>query len=190
MKQRARTYFILADQYFETSVLLLKTLIKNGNENIGIGKSMEEAERKMLENVLVSDITLFIPTLLNCYQSMELFIKGILLLNNVEIQENHEVSNMIKQLEKIYTRQSDIYKSINSFYKHQIEIIKNFNADNKITTTKDLYEALRYPEKNKNKFSYDALKYNGDEGIMQFSIILKKMQRVKSIIIKEFNENF
>lgn len=81
---------------------------------------MEEAERKMLENLLVNDIALFIPTLLNCYQSMELFIKGILLLNNGEIQENHEVSNMIKQLEKLYTRKSDIYKSINSFYKHQI----------------------------------------------------------------------
>ncbi len=73
MIDKARDYFIMADQYLETSKLLLETMINSGNSNFGIGKS--EAESEMLKNAMKSDSTLLLPTLFTCYQRIELFIK-------------------------------------------------------------------------------------------------------------------
>ncbi|MBQ7140513.1 MAG: HEPN domain-containing protein [Bacilli bacterium] len=45
----------------------------------------------MCKNVLKSDATLLIPTIFNSYQSLELFLKGLLLLNGVKIENAHKV---------------------------------------------------------------------------------------------------
>lgn len=190
MKSRAKSYFVLADKYLETASLLLNVLINNGNSNCGIGLSEAEAEENMKNNVLNSDLTLFIPTIFNCYQSTELFIKGLLLLNSIEIKETHEVSDLITQIKQLYGDKSVIYKEINKFYKFQVEIIKKFKKTNSITTTQELYEALRYPENNKNhkKYQYFDLMYNGDLGIESFKTILKKIDAIKAAILEEYNK--
>lgn len=192
MKSRAKSYFVLADQYLETASLLLNVLINNGNSNCGIGLSEVEAEENMKNNVLNSDLTLFIPTIFNCYQSTELFIKGLLLLNSIEIKETHEVSDLIIQIKQLYGDKSLIYKEINKFYKFQVEIIKKFKKTNSITTTQELYEALRYPENNKNnkKYQYFDLMYNGNLGIKSFKTILKKIYAIKVAILEEYNKKY
>ena len=52
MKDRARRYFLLGDQYLETSKLLLETLINNNNSNVGFGSTQEEAYEEMRKKVL------------------------------------------------------------------------------------------------------------------------------------------
>lgn len=192
MKKRAKEYFLLADQYLETAKLTLEVLIENDNSNAGFGTTQEEAEKQMRENVLKSDVTLFIPTVFNAYQSTELFLKGLLLLNEKEITDTHEVSNMITEIKKIYTETSDVYRKINNFYNAQIEIIKNFKKSNNITTNKELYEALRYPEniKNNKTYDYNDLQYNGDIGIKNFELLRKRIQEVKDVILKEYNDKY
>lgn len=192
MKSRSKSYFILADQYLETAKLLLNVLINNGNSNCGIGLNKIEAEENMKNNVLNSDLTLLIPTIFNCYQSTELFIKGLLLLNGIEIKETHEVSDLITQIKQLYGDKSLIYKEITKFYKFQVEIIKKFKKTNSITTTQELYEALRYPENNKNykKYQYFDLMYNGDLGIESFKTILKKVDTLKNAVLEEFNNKY
>lgn len=192
MKKRAKEYFLLADQYLETAKLTLEVLIENDNSNAGFGTTQEEAEKQMRENVLKSDVTLFIPTVFNAYQSTELFLKGLLLLNGKEITDTHEVSNMITEIKNIYTETSDVYRKINNFYNAQIEIIKNFKKSNNITTNKELYEALRYPEniKNNKTYDYNDLQYNGDIGIKNFELLRKRIQEVKDVILKEYNDKY
>lgn len=191
-KDRSKKYFILADQYLETSKLLLKFLINNDNSNCGIGLNESEAEGNMERNVLNSDLTLFIPTIFSCYQSTELFIKGLLLFNGIEFKETHEVSDLISQIKIIYGENTMLYKEINNFYKYQVEIIRKFKKTNSITTTKELYEALRYPENNKNqkKYQYSDLMYNGNLGIESFKSILKKIDAIKIAILEEFNNKY
>lgn len=192
MKKRAKEYFLLADQYLETAKLTLDVLIENDNSNAGFGATQEEAEKQMRENVLKSDITLFVPTVFNAYQSTELFLKGLLLLNGIEITDTHEVANMISEIKNKYTEKSDVYKKINNFYNAQIEIIKNFKKNNNITNNKELYESLRYPENIKKNKSYDYndLHYNGEIGIKNFELLRKRIQEVKDVILKEYNEKY
>lgn len=193
MKDRARKYFLLADQYLETSKLLLESLINNDNSNAGFGLTQEEAYEEMRKNVLKSDATLLIPTIFNSYQSLELFLKGLLLLNGIEADNTHEVSDMIAKIKGIYGDKSDIYKKIRVFYKEQVDILKNYKKTNNITTTKELYESLRYPEDNSlaiKEYDYFDLKYNGDLGIRNFKVLLKRLCEVKEVILKEYHEKY
>lgn len=193
MKDRAKKYFLLADQYFETSKLLLEILINNDNSNAGFGTTQEEAYEEMYKNVLKSDATLLIPTIFNSYQSLELFLKGLLLLNGIEIDNTHEASDMIIKVRNIYGQKSDIYKKIRVFYKEQVKIIKDYKKNNRITTTKELYESLRYPENNSlpiKEYDYFDLNYNGDFGIKNFKVLLKRLCEIKYVISKECNEKY
>lgn len=193
MKDRARRYFLLGDQYLETSKLLLETLINNNNSNAGFGSTQEEAYEEMRKNVLKSDATLLMPTIFNCYQSLELVLKGLLLLNGIEVGNTHEVSDMIAKINGIYGDKSDIYKKTRAFYKEQVDILKNYKKTNNITTTKELYESLRYPEDNSltiKEYDYFDLKYNGDFGIRNFKVLLKRICEVKEVILKEYHEKY
>ena len=193
MSDRVKSYFLLADQYLETSKLLLETIIENGNSNCGIGKTESEAHKNMIKNVLKSDSILLIPAVFNSYQCMELFLKGILLLNKIEIDDTHEVTEMIEKIKMLYGEKSNIYKKVKAFYKEQMEIIKKFKKTNNITSTKELYESLRYPENNlvdfnkRKKYNYDDLKYNGDYGIDNFKLLLKRLNEIKEVILLEYH---
>lgn len=186
---KAKDYFIMADQYLETSKLLLKTMINSGNSTIGFGLSEIEAETNMKNNSVKSDSTLFLPALFNCYQGVELFIKGLLYLNNNEFKNTHEISNMINGLKNVYGEKHNVYISFYNFYKYQLKIIEKFKNSNNITTMKELYEALRYPENNdRNKsYCYIDLRYNGDYGIEMFSKLLEKIDKLKDVVLSEFN---
>ena len=193
MKDRARKYFLLADQYLETSKLLLESLINNDNSNAGFGLTQVEAYEEIRKNVLKSDATLLIPTIFNSYQSLELFLKGLLLLNGIEADNTHEVSDMIAKINGIYGDKSDIYKKIRAFYKEQVDILKNYKKTNNITTTKELYESLRYPEDNSlaiKEYDYFDLKYNGDLGIRNFKVLLKRLCEVKEVILNKYHEKY
>lgn len=193
MKDRARKYFLLADQYLETSKLLLESLINNDNSNAGFGLTQVEAYEEIRKNVLKSDATLLIPTIFNSYQSLELFLKGLLLLNGIEADNTHEVSDMIAKINGIYGDKSDIYKKIRAFYKEQVDILKNYKKTNNITITKELYESLRYPEDNSlaiKEYDYFDLKYNGDLGIRNFKVLLKRLCEVKEVILNKYHEKY
>ena len=193
MSDRVKSYFLLADQYLETSKLLLETLIQNNNSNCGLGSTEYEAHENMIKNVLKSDSTLLTPAIFNSYQCMELFLKGILLLNKIEIDDTHEVTEMIEKIKMLYGEKSNIYKKVKAFYKEQMEIIKTFKKTNNITSTKELYESLRYPENNsinldkRKKYNYYDLKYNGDYGIDNFKLLLKRLNEVKKVILLEYH---
>ena len=190
MKKRAKRYFLLGDQYFETAKLLLETLINNGNSNAGIGKTEEEAYKQMVENVSKSDLYLFVPAIFNCLQSTELFIKGLLLLNNIEINDTHDVQKLLEKIKNSYTENSAVFKEFKRMYYSQENILKEFKKDNNITNSRDLYMSLRYPEKNDKKhteYLFNSLMYNGEEGIKLFSSILENLEEIKNVVLIEYN---
>ena len=188
LKDRAKKYYLLADQYLETTKLLLNTIIENDNANYEIGCNEQEALKDMEESIIKSDVYLFIPSMFSSLQTVELFIKGLLLFNEREVTHKHEVNGMINELREIYGDNSDMFETINKFYKNQMEILKKFKKVNNITTTADLYESLRYPENNKKEYEYFELKYNGKEVIKQYIKMLETLEKIKKEILKEYRK--
>lgn len=186
MKERAKKYFILADQYSESVKLLLETLIENENSNAGIGMSYEEAYAEMRNNVIKSDVYLFVPALFCFLQSTELYLKGLLLLNGIEIATKHDVQGLFDKLQQIYTKNSDIYKEFHNMYYSQKDIIKKYKVKNNITNTHELYMSLRYPENSGVVYDYCELMYNGDAGINLYKKIHKSLENIQQMVLKEY----
>ena len=197
MKARANSFFILADQYSETAKLLLETLIDNGNSNVGIGNSYEEAYKKMNQNVKKSDLFLFIPAIFNCLQSTELFIKGLLILKDIEFEKIHDAEKLLSIISNEYGSESEVSNALNSFYKEQISIIAKNKELNKIESSHDLYMSLRYPEiyikskdnknKEKVKIDYTPLMYNRFDEMVQFDSLLQQLLYVKNAVLKVYH---
>ena len=187
LNEIAKKYFVLASQYYHTSKILLETIIQNDNLSIGIGFSEEEALIDFNKKIFKSDVYIFIPALFNSLQAVELFIKGLLLINEKEIDYKHALENPLLILKDIYGDKSEIYKSIKNFYNFQEDVIGKFKIINQITTTEDLYEALRYPEsKNKKKYDYSSLRFNGKSGVNLFEKLLDRLQKINKNVLQEF----
>ena len=169
MKTRARKYFLLAEQYSSIAELSLETLITGGNSNAGIGNTAEEAYAQMIANSSQSDLYLFVPTIFCCLQSTELYIKGLLLLNDIEIDDTHEIQKLLDKLQVKYNTKSSIYKAFRKMYYSEQEILKDYRLKNQISNAQDLYISLRYPESTSGtQYEYSPLMYNGDTGIELF----------------------
>ena len=186
MKNRAKKYYVLANEYLEATKVLLNTIIENENNSCGIGNSEEEALIDLEKNIKKSDAYLLIPAMFDGIQTVELFIKALLLLNGKCVPYNHEVDGMMKQLKELYGEQSEIFRALHDFYKNQIEILKSFKKTNNITNLTDLYEALRYPENNSKVYEYYDLKYKGKKVLKQYEKMLNKIEIIRSEVFKIF----
>jgi len=180
VNNRADKYFVLAEQYLETTKLLLNTIIENENKDIGVGNSEKEALMNMYENTIKSDVYLFIPAMFICLQTVELFAKGLVLFKGKEIKYQHEVDGLLDDLRTIYGDKAVIVKKIRNFYKNQMEILKEFKKTNHITTIKELYQSLRYPEYKNKEYKYDELKHNGKVVLSQYVKNLEKLEEIKT----------
>ena len=189
MNDRSKKYFVLASQYYHTSKILLETIIQNNNLSIGIGFSEEEALIDFNKKIVKSDVYIFIPALFNSLQSVELFVKGLLLLNGKEIDYEHKLENSFLILKNIYGDKSEIYKSIKNFYNFQESVIFEFKKINNITTTEELYEALRYPENRNKKYDFSSLRFNGKNGVGLLKKLLEKLQKINASVLQEFRNN-
>ena len=197
-KALIKKYFLLGEQYGETAKLLLETLIKNGNSNMGIGSTMEEAKEMMERNSIKSDLYLFIPAIFSCLQCTELYMKGLILLSGNEFTRGHSAENLLDKLKEIYKEDSEVFSNYKAFYESQIDIIREYKRENGIVRTDDLYMSLRYPEitlhlsdgkkVNSSEIGYEKLMYNGDVGIRQFSELLCIFKAVKQVTVKEYNQ--
>ena len=188
MNNRAKQYFLLGDKYFETAKLLLETLMNGDNSNAGIGKTQEEAYENMNLNACKSDLYLFIPAIFNYLQSTELFLKGLLLLHNIDIDETHEIQKLLEKIKAKYEEQSGIYKAFKNIYFSQKKILKEYRNKNNITNANELYISLRYPESTAGKqYKYSPLMYNGDNGIKLFQKLSEDITSIKKLMLNEYH---
>lgn len=190
MKDRAKLFFVLADQYAEAAKLLFDALITGGNSNAGIGCTPEDAHKQMVQNMSKSDSFLFIPAMFNCLQSTELFAKGLLLLNGIEIDGTHDLQSILEKMQTKYDANSQIYKVFRAIHCSQKKILKEYRQQNKISNAQELYISLRYPENFTGKqYDYRKLMYNGDDGIKLFISICNAMSEVKRLVLNEYRHS-
>ena len=141
----------------------------------------------MMENSSKSDLYLFVPAIFCCLQSTELYIKGLLLLNEIEIDDTHEIQKLLEKLQDKYNTNSSIYKAFRKIYYSEQEILKSYRLINKISNAQELYISLRYPESTTGKqYEYYPLMYNGDEGIKLFKRINELIIDIKHQVWGEY----
>lgn len=182
-------YFILADSYSVSAKSLFQIIINNGNKLCGVGRSQDESNKKACKLHDTSDAALFIPALFLSFHSIELFIKGMLKMNNVNFNGTHDLTYLLKELEKIYGKKNKVVKSLSWFNKSFFDKLKDFKVNNKITSVNELYEAFRYPDDKSGKlYEYFFLKYNFEKGISYCKTIIGKLDEVRNFVIDEVSK--
>lgn len=64
-------------------------------------------------------------------------------------------------------------------YEIATTLVTKVSWTNNITTTKELYESLRYQESREKAYCYFDLKYNGDYEIENFNKLIEKWIKLK-----------
>lgn len=186
---RAKEYFNLGKQYVDSAIYLMNVICRNGNKTYGVAKTPELAEKIMVRKSALSDTTLFVPAIFDCYHGVELYIKGLIILINKDFSTTHNIDGLIKLIEKNYS-DTEIINQLNEFYFNKITIIQKYKNDNSIITDKELYMSLRYPEDRKAQKTYDksALEHNGNLGVDEMKEIIKILQNITELILKIYHE--
>lgn len=160
--------FLLAQQYLTASKNLLDLMIENNNKRVYIRKVTDGKNAnidEIFENLKNSSIFTIIPTIFSFYQGLELIIKAFVLIANPDLKLTHNIKLCFKEFAKIYTKEKEIISLCEKYLNESdtsLAFLKQFQEDNNIRKSTELYNALRYPEGNENNIKsidYCALKY-------------------------------
>ena len=140
----AKSFLALADNNFLLVQNVLEENIKQGNVPWVTGWG-EISERELNEKIKWSDINIF-PILFNFYHSLELLMKGFLILaDNYEIKQSHNFEKIFNNFQKYYQVQeinNILSKYLNPCF--MPNLLSEWMKENQINATQ-LHEFLEYP---------------------------------------------
>ncbi len=189
-KHLALAYLTQSIHYLLLSESVFLESVKQGNKYIIISDTeIIDFEEK----TKWSDFNIIFPTLFVFYHGLELLMKGVLTLYNIDLKATHRVSVLFTNLEDC----EEVDIELSSILKEYIlenqlshtpigEWLKenNLNIDN-------LYERLRYPT-DKNQLTLtnnQTLKYKGDEMIPFLEKIIANSGLLRKLIVSIYKKN-
>lgn len=168
--------------YFQLTRNCLEELAKSGNSNYLRTKfdeniSQEESNLALKEKTKWSDYNVIQPILFNFYHSLELLMKGIIVLKNENSKDNrHNLEKLFLIISKIELKSSVMLEKLEKYClnkKNDNSPISRFLKTNNETPS-NFFHYLKYPSDLKSKkFKYYDLRHLNKEGIeMAKEIIL------------------
>lgn len=189
MKNYDLLFFKTGQQYIKSAIYLMKAICRSGNQTGAIADTMEEAVKITNRKVELSDLTLLLPALFDYYHGFELYIKGLIYLYSKKIPHQHEINELIENLNKECDNKK-LLSLINTLYDENEGMIRKYKEKNNISDQSRLYESLRYPiDKSGCKFNYDDLRYNGKDGIVELKKTIKRLKQLNKLIVSEYYKN-
>lgn len=145
-------FISLAYNYWQLVRNSIEEMELQGNKNLITSVYKEETADNWMfyeEKTKWNDQNIGIPILFNFYHGLELFMKGLLELKNINFDTNHNLHQLyqvIKDNEQVFDK-----KIVNRLKKKifDFEELKDFFNDNKINVSK-FYDCFKYPVSNSN----------------------------------------
>jgi hypothetical protein len=168
--------------YFQLTRNCLEELIKSGNSNylrtnFDENISKEESDFALKEKTKWSDYNVIQPILFNFYHSLELLMKGIIVLKQESpIETRHNLEKLFSTISEIGLNSPIMLEKLEKYClnkKNDNSPISRFLKTNNETPS-NFFHYLKYPSNLKNKtFKYYDLRHLNKEGVeMAKEIIL------------------
>lgn len=190
--------FLLAQQYLTVSKNLLDLMIKNKNKRVYIRKVTDGKNAnidEIFENLKNSSVFTIIPTIFSFYQGLELIIKAFVLIAKPDLKLTHDIKLSFNEFAKIYTKEKEIISLCERYLNESdtsLTFLKQFQEDNNIRNSKELYNALRYPESRENEQSikyYSLIYYDNKQFVPQIKQLSTDIQTLIKYSVKLYRKS-
>ena len=176
-------------KYFQLTENCLTELSNNKNKHSVISdfienETDEESDAKYKNATKWSDFRVIEPILFNFYHAIELLLKGILVLKNIEFEKKHNIGKLYELTENNLVNCDQLLSILKKYCvqtKSNKCIIQEFFKLNNITPSK-YYIILKYPFEKKQSFVYGNLHYLENKGVKFAEQIITDIKLMK----KEF----
>lgn len=174
--------------YFQLTQNCLNEMIKSGNKNYlysDYSENSTDDDYLFDEQTKWSDYKVLIPVLFNFYHSLELLMKGIILLKCGESKNDHDLEKLYSQMANLNLASPLIIQILKKYCaqnKHETNPISTFLKANNTTSSK-FYIFLKYPFNNNTKFDYSSLRHLYGKGDVIANELLTDIDIIKTNII-------
>ena len=179
--KKALSFIETAQQYLELCSNTSKLIVKHGNTDLeGIDEN----------GSVWTDYYLAIPVLFNFYHGLELYFKGLIIVEGVNIQ-NHKLTELMAKVKELHPDGMFLY-SIEKYISTESSppIISKFLNSASIQID-DWYQAFKYPESTKGKtFDHYDLQFTGSEGVQLFSNLVSDIKAFKEDAVKYLSPKY
>jgi hypothetical protein len=162
------TFIPIALHFWNIVQLLVAQMQTSGNKwsiyaNVNEDESQEEEEKRLNEIFKRNDNNLGVPLMFNFYHGLELFMKGLLELENISVDKtNHNLKDLYKRIKE---NESRYPVSLIQVLKKHIYNEKSYNPffkDNNMDVN-DFYIGLKYPQSKDGSKKYNYASIRGKE---------------------------
>lgn len=181
MKNNYKHWIILAEQYINTSKLIMQEMIKCKNKWIYIGdKPIKDEE--YFETTKWSDFNTLVPSIFLLVHGLELLTKALVTYCGEEIKREHDTTNMIKFLKNDNRINCDLLNLLECYVGEAPSnpIIQEFINVNKHIKAGKVHIAIRYPEDNRNETDFSPLWYKEKKLIEELKVIVSDIENIYS----------
>jgi hypothetical protein len=177
------TFLPMAFTFWNLVRNAVEEMEKQGNKNCIVSDYKDQIDFKELTKW--NDQNIGIPLLFNFYHGLELYMKGLLEVQEIEIKANHNLKDLyqeVKSNETVYT------KEIINLLKEQVFHASTYNPfleDNNEEISK-FYDFFRYPiSKNMDKnYSYGKIRGKEQKTLQIYNAVRKATIDLQNAIVK------
>lgn len=186
---QAFSFLSLAEKYLHTCKNILEQNIESENPYHVSDPENVQALTKW------SDFNVFIPTLFLFYHGIELALKGLLLNINKQIQQDHDIVTIYRQVKEIFTERSKIIELLEKYIENCTTtpaLLRDLMADNpNIIDVSEFYLFLRYPisKKMQNCYNLSATKYKSGANLQFAKALNTDIESILIEIVKIHSDN-
>jgi hypothetical protein len=163
------TFIPLAYNFWNIVHLLVEQMENSGNKTMIFsdykeGQAGEEIERQINETFKKNDYNIGVPIMFNFYHGLELFMKGLLEIENITLDRTyHNLQDLYKQIK---ANESKYTPSLIQLLKSHIYNAKSFNQffESNNIKVNDFYIGLKYPQDKNGEKQFKYFKIRGKEG--------------------------
>ena len=169
---RSLSFWTMSFHYLNLIQAALTEIIKHGNKWFVISDQPIDWE-EYNKTTKWSDFNIIVPLLYNFYHSLELLLKGFILLKKTDnsVKLDHDIERLLSDFLKQYPEEHCLINVLNKYIGQNISstILSNFLKENNYSSNR-FFELLRYPAdlNLRHFFTYMQLKYNGGEAVPFF----------------------
>ncbi|MGG1638258.1 HEPN domain-containing protein [Paenibacillus sp. NRS-1760] len=185
MVNRHNNWLTLSEQYLKTSKLIMSQCRTNKNAWAVISDNPIKWE-DYFEKTQWSDFNTLVPSLFLLQHGLELLVKGLLVMLNIDFGREHDLNALIEKFNNNSYIESEFLEIIIDYAGINPEnpILKDFVNLNQELSKSSIHVKFRYPEFKGKETDFSPFRYRGTELLEHIDQIIDDIDKIIEMSLK------